>query len=161
MSNSLIESLIEHTKPVVLSAVKRYLATGSSEDIDDICQEIYLKLFILSKNNRLHNIQSIEGFIYTLSKNQCITWNRRHKYTVSIDDTDDAAMSICSTISPEARLALREAIEAMPDHYKTVLNKLLDGWTLSEISISLSIGINTIKSQYRRALIGLARILKE
>lgn len=160
MINSPIESLIAHTKPVVLSAVKRHLATGKLEDIDDICQEIYLKLFILSKNNRLDSIQNIEAFIYTLSKNQSISWNRRHKHTVSIDDTDDEIASY-PNISPEAHLALREAISIMPSHYKTVLNKLLDGWTLSEISTSLSIGINTVKSQYRRALIILGKILKD
>ena len=146
-----LETLIATSKSIVIAVAKQYLAPGRAEDIDDVVQEVYLKIFILSKKGKLNHITQIESFLYIMTKNQCLTWNRKNGRTSPLEQTHDAISAPTPSLDLDSREALYGAISTMPHCYRTLIQRILDGYTLSELSAQLSISINTLKSQYHRA----------
>ena len=145
-----LEALIAHSKPIILAAAKRYLLSGRAEEVEDVLQEVYLKLFKLWKKRELGRINKLDVFLYTIAKNQCLTWNRTHQRTGPLANEADIEAPI-PDLSPESREALHQAIATMSPLYQTLVYRILDGFTLRELSQQLSMSLNTLKAQFRRA----------
>lgn len=80
--NELFEEVWKEHYPGLRIFCGTYLS-GSS-DLDDVCQEIMLKVF-----NKLHSYNPLFSFntwLYTIARNHCIDYIRRYKITENLSD---------------------------------------------------------------------------
>ena len=75
--NELFEEIWKEYYPGLKMFCRTYLSESS--DLDDVCQEIMLKVF-----NKLHSYNPLYSFntwLYTIARNHCIDYIRRYKNT--------------------------------------------------------------------------------
>lgn len=151
---------------------------GSRNDASDIVQETFIKVW---KNlNRFDDTKaSFKTWIFTIAKNTVTDFLRKKKSLLFTDlekDTDEDINSFAENIPDEDLLpdsALQKLQEKEAD--KKFLNNLLENlhpnyqevltlryqeeMTFEEIGKILNKSLNTVKSQHRRAIIELRRML--
>lgn len=135
-------TLVAVTKPLVMSAVRRYLRT--TEDHDDVYQDIYLTLYTRWRKGKLKNLQNLEAYVYTVSKHTCLNLNRKKK-TIPLEDIPEPGVPY-PTLSLDDAAILREAINRVPEKYAVLLRLVLLGYGPSELTQTLQLPLNTIKS---------------
>jgi RNA polymerase sigma-70 factor, ECF subfamily len=137
-------TLISATKPLVLSAVHRYFRRAGDVDVEDMMQDVYLRLYTHWRAGKLATVSNPEAYIYTMAKHACLNKNRRRE-TLNIDDvTEPSTREV--VLSAEDHLVLRDAIRSVPEKYSLVLKLVLAGYTPSELVYGLKMPLNTIKS---------------
>jgi len=138
-------TLISATKPLVLSAVRRYLRTAGDMDTDDAVQEVYLLLYTRWRAGKLSNLERPDAYIYTVAKHVCLNKNRRRD-TVNIEDIAEPAIKESGGLSPEDVIVLGQAMNHVPEKYTIVLKMVLSGYTPSDLVSGLKMPLNTVKS---------------
>ncbi len=138
----------------------------------DIVQEIFIKVW---KN--LHNFDSSKAsfktWIFAIAKNTTIDFLRKKKSLSFSDIEKDNEDDSFSESIPDQGLIPDEALQKLQD--SDLLNKLLDklpvyyktilvlhyqeDMTFDEIGKILNKSLNTVKSQHRRAIIELRKML--
>lgn len=136
--------------------------TANSADAEDLLQEAFMKVF--------DNIHTFKGestpgaWIRQIVVNHCLNFIRKKKPvyvdveqvadTHTEDDKDEEAfeMNVHS---------IKNAIEQLPDGYRTVLNLyLFEEYSHKEISVMLNISESTAKTQYFKAKNKIREIIK-
>jgi len=153
-------ALISATKPLVLSAVRRYLRTAGDMDSEDVVQDVYLLLYTRWRAGKLANLQRPEAYIYTVAKHVCLNKNRRRD-TVNIEDISEPAMSDAGGLSPEDLIVLGQAMRSVPEKYTIVLKLVLSGYTPSDLVSGLKLPLNTVKSLLLRGKQKLKKALEK
>jgi RNA polymerase sigma-70 factor (ECF subfamily) len=140
-----------------------YRMLNQRQEAEDVVQETFLRVY--TNLDRYDENQKFSTWIYRIATNLCIDRLRKRKPTYSIDaeltdseGTDWHAMLASEDPSPETELILsetqqhiREAIESLPDKYKSiVVLRYLHDLSLQEISDILEMPVTTVKTRVHR-----------
>ena len=122
MPASLFKQLLLPLYPRLQRVALRLL--GNVEDAEDIVQEVYMKLW--SKRDALPDVQDVEAYCVTLTKNMCI--DRLRMAEVEKEDVDEVPTMLAATDDVEAQVERRDAveqvkqiIETLPEHQQQVI----------------------------------------
>lgn len=148
-----------------------YGIIGNAEDVADVSQEIFLKVY--------KSIGSFKGdsefstWLYRIAKNTSLDFVRKRKQnTVSIDSSGEESEgfdlpdeSISS--SPEKKALQNEKIELLhralsklsDEHREIIILRDLNDYSYEEIAGTLDIEVGTVKSRIFRAREALRKIL--
>lgn len=135
-----------------------YTLTDDAGTVEDIGQEVFLSVY-----------KSLEGFdekkgipfsawLFIIARNRCISElrGRRGKKTVSLDGDykqESPARNAEDMLGDKEKvLALRASLEQLPEHYRDLILRRLNGDTLEEISAYGGIPIGTVKSRLFRTV---------
>lgn len=146
----------------------------SREDCEDILQNVFYQL---SKIDLEENpIEQISSWLYSVARNQIIDRSRKKK-DVSLPDSNaedggfvrELTDTILSSDSPETDLLkaliweeLEIALSELPDEQRNVFELTeLEGFSFKEISEATGIGVNTLISRKRYAVLHLRKRLYE
>jgi RNA polymerase sigma-70 factor (ECF subfamily) len=140
-----------------------YRMLNQKQEAEDIVQETFLRVY--TNLDRYDENQKFSTWIYRIATNLCIDRLRKRKPSFSIDaemmdgeGTDLHAMLASDDAGPDEELILsetqhniREAIQTLPDKYKTVvILRYLHDMSLQEISDVLDMPVTTIKTRVHR-----------
>ena len=122
MPASLFKQLLLPLYPRLQRVALRLL--GNVEDAEDMVQEVYMKLW--SKRDALPDVQDVEAYCVTLTKNMCI--DRLRIAEVEKEDVDEVPTMLAATDDVEAQVERRDAveqvkqiIETLPEHQQQVI----------------------------------------
>ena len=140
----------------------RYLP--SDDDIKDVAQDSFVKIFVSVSSFRYSGAGSLTGWIGKVTVNCALNYlrdNNRLRFASSeydIPDIEDEPPDVDSLTANELASLIRE----LPDGYRTVFNLYaIEGKRHKEIARLLGIKENSSASQYLRAKALLAMKIKE
>lgn len=176
----LISGYLEGDDKALSVLVDRYLTdvysfalnlTNDTQAAEDIAQESFIKAW---KNiRRFLPGNSFQAWLFSITRNTAIDWLRKRKeVTFSSFETAEGENALTATLSDEGPLAdellartedaryldgLLEQIN--PDYREVLALRYSSNLTFEEIGEILRRPLHTIKSQHRRALVALRRLL--
>ncbi len=155
--------LVAKHQRLVLHIVGRVVK--QQEDVEDICQEVFLKVF--RKLEKFRGESRLSTWIATIAYNTSISHIRRYERKSELPaDADDRIMQGNSdnwqltkmVEKEEAKKVLLEMIEKLPVQYRTVLTLFhLEEFSYKEVEEITGMPEGTIKSYLSRA----RKLLKE
>ena len=135
---------------------------GDFHIAEDITQETFLQVY--QKLETLKDPARFSRWLYVIADRLCVAWLRKnHRHTESLDDIDLSGIETeaysryiatehANTIAEARRDLVEELIAKLKEGNRTVITlHYLEGMTYAEISDSLGVSENTIKSRLRRA----------
>jgi RNA polymerase sigma-70 factor (ECF subfamily) len=140
-----------------------YRMLNQKQEAEDVVQETFLRVY--TNLEKYDENQKFSTWIYRIATNLCIDRLRKRKPSYSIDaemtdgeGTDWHAMLASNDAGPDEELILsetqqniREAIQTLPDKYKTVvILRYLHDMSLQEISDVLEMPVTTVKTRVHR-----------
>jgi RNA polymerase sigma-70 factor, ECF subfamily len=149
---------------------------GHREDAEDTAQEVLVKAIpFLPKFN---NSRALTKWLYTVAKNRCLMSRRKSKFAprqeLSLDelmpdreepeqlDGSSIPNPESATLRGEQAQRLREAIRALPPHYRIVLVlRDMEGFTDEEAAEITGLRSGTIRIRLHRARLFVRRELQE
>ncbi len=155
--------LVAKHERLVLHVVGRIIQ--SEDDIKDVCQEVFIKVF--QKLKRFRGESRLSTWIATIAYNTSISYIRKKKKLLEhsydeqpaiINGEEDASLNQGMIEKEEIKKYLLQTIEELPVHYRTVLTLFhLEEFSYREIEQITGMPEGTIKSYLSRA----RKILKE
>ncbi len=143
--------------------------TGNSDEATDLVQETFLKFW---KNIRgFDEDRNFKTWIFTIARNTAFDYLRKKKQLLfsALDTESDTFESSLEDTSPlpeelfaraESAEQLEKALASLSPEYRSiVLLHDMDGLTFETIGEIAGKPMNTIKSQYRRALFQMRAFL--
>jgi RNA polymerase sigma factor (sigma-70 family) len=151
------EELVRQHMSAVYGYARRF--TGNADTAADITQETFVKAW---KNfKRFDKTKNFRAWLFTIAKRTAIDWLRKRADEALPDEVLDTAPAFTESLDMFQRTqALAMAVAQLPADYRAVIQLRLDDLQFHEISEKLQKPLNTVKSQYRRALILLRSTLK-
>ncbi len=147
----------------LFSSGRRFVKTFlvDDESADDILQEVFIS--IGEKREIFENENHLKAYFYKSLKNNTVKKIIRTKKGVNIDniggkESDDLFEKI---IEIEFSRELSRSISQLPQRRREIILLSLSGMTAEQISESLNISVNTIKSQKTKAYSTLRDQLKD
>ena len=163
MPTSLFKQLLLPLYPRLQRVALRLL--GNAEDAEDMVQEVYMKLW--SKRDALPDVQDVEAYCVTLTKNMCI--DRLRMAEADKADVDEVPTVLAATDDVEAQVERHDAVEqvkqiigTLPEHQQQVitLRDMEDcsfeeiaeqtGLTAVNVRMLLSRARKTIRERFKR-----------
>lgn len=121
---------------------------NDAEDARDIVSESFLKAWQTIEAGT--EIENFKSYMYNSVRNECISFLRRRRETVEIENIGDVDDEIVDTSERDA--AIWRAIENLPERCREVfLLSKRDGLSQEEIAEELDISIKTVKNQMTKA----------
>jgi RNA polymerase sigma-70 factor (ECF subfamily) len=140
-----------------------YRMLNQKQEAEDVVQETFLRVY--TNLERYDENQKFSTWIYRIATNLCIDRLRKRKPSYSIDaemtdgeGSDWHSMLASDSVGPDEELILsetqqniRQAIQTLPDKYKTVvILRYLHDMSLQEISDVLEMPVTTVKTRVHR-----------
>lgn len=169
MNDYSIEDLVRFYLKTVYTLAYRYVQ--NQDDAEDITQETFVKVWRNLK--RFDKKKSFRNWIFEITKNTSLDFLKKKKaLPFSHFDRDDGRNSLVESVVDGSPLPneladksyfadlLAAAIKKLsPAYQELVRMHSYDNYTFQEIAELTGKPINTVKSQYRRALILLKKLL--
>lgn len=142
--------------------------TKSADTSEDIVQELFVKIW--EDRRDLLSDDTIRYYLFTATRNNCITWLRGRKNAVILEwnDQDHESMTepdFSGHRDPEKGTdpaLLKQAIDRLPPKCREVfLLSRFSNMSYKEIAASLGISAKTVENQLGKALRMLRTFLKE
>jgi RNA polymerase sigma-70 factor, ECF subfamily len=149
-----------------------YRLCGNAHDAEDISQEAFLRAWqhLRSFNAR----KTFRTWLFSITHNVAVDLLRKRRHLVfSAFDTDEGKNMLAETIADPAPLPdelvaqyedaahMERLLEALPVNHREVLVLHHSAeMTFEEIGAVLRKPLNTVKSQYRRALLSLRKTIE-
>ena len=157
MPASLFKQLLLPLYPRLQRVALRLL--GNVEDAEDMVQEVYMKLW--SKRDALPDVQDVEAYCVTLTKNMCI--DRLRMAEVEKEDVDEVPIMLAETDDVEAQVERHDAveqvkqiIETLPEHQQQVITlRDIEDCSFEEIAEQTgltAVNIRMLLSRARRTI---------
>ncbi len=182
LDNELIRQYLDGDQIALEKLIERYMhsiynyayrMSGNKGDAEDVTQEIFLKVW--KKIASYKEQSSFKTWLFTIARNTLIDWSRKKKSIVFSDMEKDSEENTFEDTIPDHELTqeehfiqkqdtllLTEALAEIPNSYREILLlHINEEMTFKDIGIMLAKSTNTVKSQYRRALTQLRKILQE
>ena len=155
-NNSILDSFKNHE-----NALKKYISRFflPSHEIDDICQETFLRSF---ESNIQNEIQQPKSFMYRVAKNLIMSQYRRSSYKLTdyIDDVSEELVPINTTdiendIDAQRKLGVFcESIASLPEQSRKILiMRKVYGFSIKEISRRLNMPTSTINYNIAKGMV--------
>lgn len=128
-----------------------YQMLGSSSDVDDLAQEVFIKIYQHIKYFKEES--KFSTWLYRITVNTVIDYFRKqkHRKTVPLDEIEPVPAAEKKDNS-ELKKLLQEEIKKLPVKYRTILIlKDIEGLSYNEISKVLKCRIGTVESRLFRA----------
>ena len=138
--------------------------TRSEADAEDLVQETYIRAFRFRE--QFTPGTNMKAWLFRILTNTFINTYRRkatQPQTTELDDVEETtlhrhmARSAAASPEPERELLdgivdseVRDALEALPDHFRTVVLLDVEGFAYKEIAEMLDIPIGTVMSRLHR-----------
>lgn len=121
-----------------------YLA--SSADAEDAMQEALLRAW--RRRNTLRDMSHFDAWLTRILVNECRTILRARKRQMPV-----AELPLLTTPAPDERsMDVRRALFALPEKYRMpLILTCLEGYTLQETAVLLSMPLGTVKTRVARA----------
>lgn len=152
-----------YTQPVFRFIVR---LVGNREEAEDLTQDVFLKMWKTA--HRFDPMRSLRAWIFAIARNTAYDFLRKKKHVqMNILSLDGEELYADDALLPDAVFAVQEtdeeierALETLSIPYRTVvLLHVVEGLTFEEIALVVDAPMNTVKSQYRRALLSLKKEL--
>lgn len=140
-----------------------YRIVNDAEEAEDVLQDAFISAF--NNLERYRGDSTFGAWLKRIVINKAINYvNRRKPDRLPEDDSwdvkEEEAMDTLEGF-PFTVAKVRQAIQALPDGYRSVLSLyLLEGYDHGEIAVILSITESTSKSQFNRAKKKLKELLE-
>lgn len=127
-----------------------YRMTRSRHDVEDILQEVFLKIF---KNiQRIDFSKNYKSFIYKVARNSTLDFLRKRKDEYELNEEVMSGEDI-SYRKIETKDRIEKALQSIRmEEREIILLKYIQGLKISEISEILEIPENTVKVRIFRAV---------
>lgn len=158
---AIVQLLREIENPLYRTA---YYLLGNEQDALDITQEALIRIYSNIANYREE--AQFKTWAQRIVTNLCIDRFRKKRETISIDEHE---LTLTSTVNVEDEILtsnlaeeIQHAINKLPDHFRTVVvMRYIQDFSYNEISESLDLPLNTVKSHLFRARKLLQGLLQE
>ncbi|MGQ9634874.1 MAG: RNA polymerase sigma factor [Bryobacteraceae bacterium] len=131
---------------------------GDREDAMDLSQEVFLKAYLNLK--RLEDRSRFAPWLFRIAHNEAYSHLRRKRPQTEWDPQTAEASPSSRAAPLETALAVRKALELLPDEQKeAVVLKVYEGFKFEEIAEILSCPVSTVKSRLYTALDNLKQTL--
>lgn len=130
--------------------------TGNSSDVDDIFQNVFLKLFI--HKNSIKSEEHLKAWLIRVTINECRThmtaaWRRKR---VSLDALPEMASEEKEDLSD-----VTQAVLGLPEKYREVIHLFYyEDLSVREIADDLGLSEGAVKTRLRRGRSLLSKSLK-
>jgi RNA polymerase sigma-70 factor, ECF subfamily len=143
-----------------------YRLVGDAQIVEDLGQEIFLSVYKSIRNFDAGRGVPFSAWLFITARNRCISELRKKTIaTLSIETTaaipakgKTPEQIVCEE---ERLLAIRAALELLPEPYKSTILQSLRGDSPEEIARNHQISRGTVKSRLARAREKLKVLLKE
>lgn len=156
-NNNAFRFLVSKYQRLVLHVVGRMV--GQQAEVEDICQEVFIKVFKTLK--RFRGDSKLSTWIATIAYNTAITHIRKQKRRGEVSYSEqpalishkkDSGLNQKIVEKEEAKKYLLQLIETLPVNYRTVLTLFhLEEFSYKEIEEITGMPEGTIKSYLSRA----------
>jgi len=131
-----------------------------NQEAENIVQDVFLSIY--SNREVLVNIKSIKSYLYSSVRNKCLNYLRNEKRRVANDNTyyekfGNEDFLFNKIVENEVYRELQKAMDDLPPQCKIIFEKVLNGDSSAKIARDMSLSIETIKTQRKKA----KKILKE
>lgn len=163
MTDREFAAIIGETKETVLSAVRRHLAARFVYAVDDVVQETYLRAYRSLAAGRFKGESAMGTWLYAIARNESLRMNERlEREERKLLKMKEKARIPGGSRDRDADIGdLYDAIERLPDKYRSVLERLAHGMPVCDIARELAIEAGTVKSRASRGREMLCRMMKE
>ncbi|MGF1461334.1 MAG: sigma-70 family RNA polymerase sigma factor [Leptolyngbyaceae cyanobacterium] len=164
-SLSALETLYQRYGEAVYRLALRML--GNIQEAEDITQDIFVELWQKSSYDPTRG--SMIVFLLTMTRSRVLNrLKRNHAHKVRLTQwlkepqTSSRDTPFENASLEELSVQVTNALKALPDSQRLVLEMAYyDGLSQSEITKRLNIPIGTVKSQSRRSLLKLRKLLQD
>lgn len=171
MNEECFARIVEETKGVVLSAIKKNLFSEYYYAIDDVVQETYIRAYRSLVKNKFRENSKLSSWLYTIAKNESIRMNKKLKRgekrrkNYMEERVDSLGFVKCNPVQErmeedELIDRLLECIEDLPEKFRPVMDLYVRGFDNNQISNFLSIPRGTVKSRIHRGKKKLKNIMQ-
>ena len=156
--NAARRALYQHYAPLMLGVVWRYVSERATAE--DLLHDGFVTLY--TKIGDWRGEGPFDAWCRRIFVNTALSFLRKRSNLGADEDISELPPGRIEGVAPQAleRLSaeeLRQAIESLPDGYRTVLNLYaVEGYSHAEIGQMLGISETTSRSQYIRAKARLA-----
>jgi RNA polymerase sigma-70 factor, ECF subfamily len=159
MNDTEFAGIVNSTKPIVLSAIKKNLAAQYYHSIDDIVQETYLRAYRSLIKNAFRGDSSMETWLYTIARNESLRMMKKlNREDIKIKKKAEKLAELSeetgykeSSDNNINRMDMESIIDALPEKYKSVMKLISIGLSEKQIAGELSLNTGTVKSRVFRA----------
>jgi RNA polymerase sigma factor (sigma-70 family) len=159
-----IEYLIERYQRPLFNFAYRFL--NDSDAAADICQFVFIQLFVHSPN--MHTNEGLKAWLFQVTRNRCLDELRRNHETAfsryEQEDRNTKGISVLEQIADESPLPIElverediqqilvDAITSLPERYREVVAlRYSADLSFAEIGEILGVPESTAKTQFHRA----------
>jgi len=162
--NDSFSELLKRHQSSIKSIVTASLGVHFRSEVDDACQEIYIKLYDRAKS--FTGKSKFSTWLYRLVKNTAIDYQRKHTRHLATQAYEDEEMIDWKTsneeISESVNRSINEFVEQLPLQYRTVVYMhYWQGKTTHEVSKNLLISQGTVKGYLHRIRKQIAIIIED
>jgi RNA polymerase sigma-70 factor (ECF subfamily) len=145
-----MEKLLEPFEGPLLRYCNRMLGFGRRGDAADVAQEVFVR--IMEKIDRVDASLPFKPFFYRIATNVIIDHQRQEGRRGRFFSPNEPADAAGVPREPGEMLDLQRALGDLPLHYQSVLVlRVGEGLDYEEISATLQIPLNTVKTYLHRA----------
>ncbi|MFC3356042.1 RNA polymerase sigma factor [Sphingobacterium zeae] len=140
----------------LLFFANRLLLHIDMEVAKDVVLDVFLKLY--DRRDNFETLSSIKAFLYISVKNSCFKVIEKEKvkqkrFDLYSKDFDEFERNVLDQIlQTEVYQELYYAIDLLPEQYRLIMQRIVNGDTAREISEELGIPVSTINTQKSRAI---------
>jgi RNA polymerase sigma-70 factor (ECF subfamily) len=152
---------------LVTACLVQWRAFDFRDDWDDVVQEVVVALVEAARAGRIANAAALPGYVRQTTRFKFIDRLRRRKREPTAGEREPAAVDAAwppapSEPPPELRLAVRRALEALPEKERiAVVEVYARGKTYEEAARDNAIPLGSLKRHLREGLVGLRAALGE
>ena len=159
------EQLMAKYEQAVFNTIYRY--TGNTEDVEDLAQEIFIKVW---KNAvKFKGKAKFSTWLYRIAVNHCLDYRKKHKQKpVSLDRITDKgktpeSLQISTDHDQERNVTLvRKALAELPDRQRiAIILAQYEGLSYKEIAQTMKVSVSSVESLIFRARRSLKTRLSE
>lgn len=158
-----ISEVVKRDESRLRAFIRRRVPEGA--DVDDVLQDVFSRL--VEANRLLMPIEHVTGWLFTVARNRITDLFRKSKEEEEELDVDELLAS--DETEPDALFAqrvlvdeLEAAIAELPEEQRAVfVAHELEGRSFKSIAEETGVGINTLLSRKRYAVLRLRERLRE